>query len=138
MDKPIFYEGQQVGCLMFGEGVIKKMDSSYIHVKTTDSIRTFYKNGKYMNVARHTLYPIEQYRAIIANLPAPHPEAWQPKPGEWCRFWNDNAEFFVVGKFDKIDKSGTRPYSIFGSDFWYMYCAPFTGELPEHLKEVHP
>jgi hypothetical protein len=138
MSKTIFYEGQQVGCLIFGEGrVAKIIENSII------PIRVEFKNGflEYTNEAKYnanaiaTLYPIEQYRSIVANLPAPQPEKWQPKPGEWCWFWSGGsvvridqfAEYLLPSKNYKT-KTGN----------WYRSCAPFTGELPEHLKEVQP
>lgn len=135
MSKPIFYEGQQVGCLMFGEGVVTQI-ANLIIAKMEGGNQSYYHSGAFCEAARPTLYPIEQYRAIIANLPAPQPEAWQPKPGEWCWFWDDDSQFIVVAKFVKITKNGK-----FKAQFEYYpwdNCAPFTGELPEHLKEVQP
>ena len=135
MSKPIFYEGQAVGCLLFGEGVIKSLGLDFIHVVINGGGRTYYIDGKYYENARPTLYPIEQYRAIIATLPAPEPEKWQPKPGEWCLFWDDKTPKCIH----------LRPFyqfcgGVFYSDLRTVYdnCAPFTGELPEHLKEVQP
>ena len=58
---------------------------------------------------------------------------WQPKPGEWCLFWDDKTPKCIH----------LRPFyqfcgGVFYSDLRTVYdnCAPFTGELPEHLKEV--
>ena len=135
MSKPIFYQGQAVGCLMFGEGVILEMDSKNVCVRFDGGTEDFYHNGTYMEHLRPTLYPIDQYREIISNLPAPQPEAWKPKPGEWCWFWNVGnvvrleqfAEFLTPSLRFKTKKSN-----------WYDNCAQFTGELPPHLKEVQP
>lgn len=141
MDKPIFYEGQAVGCLMNGEGVVLEIKESMVTVRFKDDLGVddFFNNGAWLQHQRPTLYPIEQYRAIIANLPAPEPEKWQPKPGEWCCFWNDQFEFFVVGKFDKKTEGlEAHHYTMLGNFYSYMHCAPFRGELPEHLKEVQP
>lgn len=136
MSKPIFYEGQAVGCLLFGEGVIKSLGLDFIHVVINGGGRTYYIDGKYYENARPTLYPIEQYRAIIANLPAPQPEAWQPKPGEWCFFWNNvNSNAAVVAKFERMSHKNYI-VNIGGSFIDYPNCAPFTGKLPEHMKEV--
>lgn len=138
MSKPIFYEGQAVGCLLFGEGVIKSLGLDFIHVVINGVERTYYIDGKYYENARPTLYPIEQYRAIIPNLPAPQPEKWQPKPGEWCLFWyNGNSNAAVVAKFERMSDKNYI-VNIRGSFIDYPNCAPFTGELPEHLKEVQP
>ena len=138
MDKPIFYEGQQVGCLMNGEGVVVKVDSVNVtacfnsnHVYNHKGV--CYNGGIYLH-SRPTLYPIEQYRAIIANLPAPEPEKWQPKPGEWCWFWDDIKAETVLRRFSLMN--GNRFQCNLGLK--WQNCAPFIGELPEHLKEVKP
>ena len=131
----IFYKGQQVGCLMFGEGEIHSLDNSFINVELNKVIRTFYRNGAYYEYARPTLYPIEQYREIIANLPAPQPEKWQPKPGEWCWFWSGNGIVVIEQFAEFLMPSGNYKTK---KGCWYRSCAPFNGELPEHLKEVQP
>ena len=133
MSKPIFYEGQAVGCLLFGEGVIKSLGLDFIHVVINGVERTYYIDGKYYENALPTLYPIEQYMAIIPNLPAPQPEAWQPKKGEWCWFWDDvknSSEHPVLDRFKSIENGKFKAY------YPWDNCAPFKGELPEHLKEV--
>lgn len=142
MTKPIFYEGQAVGCLMNGEGVVVKVDSVNVvacfninHVYNLKGV--CYNGGIYLH-SRPTLYPIEQYREIIANLPAPEPEKFQPKPGEWCFFWNNvNSNAAVVAKFERMSHKNYI-VNIRGSFIDYPNCAPFIGELPEHLKEVQP
>jgi hypothetical protein len=132
----IFYEGQEVGCLIYGEGVVEEINA-YEHY----SIRVEFKHcnagytesGQFNFNARPTLYPLEQYRAIIANLPAPQPEAWQPKPGEWCWFWDRDYVKPSLDKFEAMDGE------FFQAELHkWEYCAPFIGELPPHLKEVQP
>lgn len=142
MDKPIFYEGQAVGCLMNGEGVVLKVTSINVtacfnsnHVYNLKGV--CYNGGIYLH-SRPTLYPIEQYRAIIANLPAPQPEAWQPKPGEWCWFWVGNANSAVLNKFESYSNHTQKCRYKTLSGSYYDNCAPFVGELPEHLKEELP
>lgn len=135
MSKPIFYERQQVGCLLFGEGLVVEMDSNYVSVRFNGGTEDFRFDGRYMKDVRPTLYPIEQYRSIIANLPAPQPEKWQPKPGEWCWFWSGNG-YLVIEQFAEYLLPSKNYKTKTGS--WYRNCAPFTGELPEHLKEVQP
>ena len=137
MDKPIFYEGQAVGCLMFGEGTVLCIDTTVkypIKISFENGNETYSLNGRFAQFSRQTLYPIEQYRAIIANLPDPQPEAWQPKPGEWCWFWDDIKAETVLRRFSMIN--GNRFECNLG--LRWLNCAPFTGELPEHLKEVKP
>ena len=138
MSKPIFYEGQQVGCLMYGEGrvsEIKEADIFTIRVTFGCSNQLYTKEGKYYEKRRPTLYPIEQYREIIANLPAPQPEAWKPKPGEWCWFWSGNGVVVIDQFVEFLLPSGNYKTK---TGCWYRNCAQFTGELPEHLKEVQP
>lgn len=136
MTKPIFYEGQEVGCLIFGEGIIKNVDSLYAYVDFDGYLRNYQHNGAYYNDYRPTLYPIEQYRAIIANLPAPEPEKWHPKPGEWCWF-NDGGKVAYLDRFKFYNMNTPYQYKTMSGNC-YSNCAPFTGELPEHLKEVQP
>ena len=140
MSKPIFYEGQAVGCLIFGEGSILEIVEGatypltvvFKHDQEDYTFDGFYR----VDAVRPTLYPIGQYREIIANLPAPQPEAWKPKPGEWCWFWDkcNEKESAVFRKFKHtidyvyMDERGVN----------WQNCAPFTGELPPHLKEVQP
>lgn len=136
MTKPIFYEGQQVGCLMYGEGIVRTFGYGKLRVELDQFVFEYHTDGRISVVARPTLYPIEQYRAIIATLPAPEPEKWQPKPGEWCWFWDNSV----------VNDVALRKFSTYHDDFIYRdelgctwkCCAPFTGELPDHLKEVHP
>lgn len=136
MSNPIYYQGQQVGCLMYGEGVVLEINSNYVCVQVDGGTEEFYHNGRYMKHSRPTLYPIDQYREIIANIPAPQPEAWKPKPGEWCWFWDqcDEKESAVLRKFKH--SSNYRYTDEKGVD--WQNCTPFVGELPEHLKEVQP
>jgi hypothetical protein len=138
MSNPIFYEGQQVGCLMCGEGRvtrIKETEIYPIHVELQNDFRVYTKEGSYVKNARPMLYPIEQYRSIIANLPAPQPEKWQPKPGEWCWFWSGGSAVLIAQFAEFLMPSGNYKTK---TGNWYRSCAPFTGELPEHLKEVQP
>lgn len=138
MSQPIFYEGQEVGCLMFGEGVIACLSDETLSVDFNDFTHSFNLNGAWILYTRPTLYPIDQYRSIIANLPAPQPEAWKPKPREWCWFWDNNhAGIAIVSNFVSYEKQEPYPY-LTAINIRYENCAPFTGELPEHLKEVQP
>lgn len=135
MSKPIFYEGQQVGCLMYGEGVILEIDSKNVCVRFDGGTEEFYHNGTYMQHLRPTLYPIDQYREIIANLPPPQPEPWKPKVGEWCWFWDNGYRSAILNMFVSIEAGEQFPYMT-KTGASYHNCAPFTGELPPHLKEA--
>jgi len=135
----IFYEGQQVGCLKNGVGTVVSVYTASVDfpvtVKFSAGSQTYSLCGVCDYNSYNTLYPIEQYREIIANLPAPQPEAWKPKPGEWCWFWNwgyvvrlDQFAEYLLPSENYKTKTGN----------WYKCCASFIGELPEHLKEVQP
>lgn len=56
--------------------------------------------------------------------------AWEPKPGEWCWFWN-TPDYGFLCKFLQMYKD---KYVDVSSDRW-EHCAPFKGELPDHLKQ---
>lgn len=135
----IFYQGQAVGCLMYGEGIVKAIidhEKYKVLVQLEHCNSTYTESGQYHSNARPTLYPLEQYRAIIANLPARQPEAWKPKPGEWCWFW-DNRD---TSKFQPVLSQFKQMVDDMYQATLYKWeqCAPFIGELPEHLKEVQP
>jgi hypothetical protein len=122
--------GQQVYCLRFGEGFIKEINTKYgiykIEVQFAHAVCHYTSNGF-----------IDKYDATPMLYPG-KPEItvpkWQPKPGEWCWFWDGEFDGAFLAKFEKMqddvffDREG---------NFWEN-CAPFVGELPEHLKEVQP
>ena len=137
MSKPIFYAGQAVGCLMFGEGVIVEVHDSYpmlVHF-ITGKKWSYTLDGRYIELANPTLYPIEQYREIIANLPKPEPEKWKPNPGEWCLFSSESYKksAWTLARYAQEATNGYMA-KINGGLSTYDYCIPFTGELPKHLK----
>ena len=144
MSKPIFYEGQEVGCLILGEGVVTRIDATELSFPIKVSYKGFNDfytlGGVYVDEGRPTLYPIDQYREIIANLPAPQPEAWKPKVGEWCWFGKEKYKhsFLTLARFICINEHGQYAAEYMAGIANYDFCAPFTGELPEHLKEVQP
>lgn len=143
MSKPIFYEGQAVGCLINGEGIVITIDKEFqdrvIVEFEPDGRLIQYSLFGYLNPLsfKPTLYPIDQFREIIANLPAPQPERWKPKPGEWCWFWDNEYRCAVLNIFVGIEADKQFKY-ISKTGTSYENCAPFTGELPPHLKEVQP
>lgn len=62
---------------------------------------------------------------------------WQPKEGEWCWFWDDNKVVVaVLSKFKCIKYIGSNAFYQNINDIPYTHCAPFKGDLPEHLKEL--
>ena len=57
---------------------------------------------------------------------------WKPKPGEWCWFWNnsDKIKYSNLSQFVDMYNNKFRT-----EDTIYDNCAPFTEELPPHLKD---
>lgn len=58
---------------------------------------------------------------------------WKPKPGEWCWFWNnsDKIKYSNLSQFVDMYNNKFRT-----EDTIYDNCAPFTEELPPHLKDL--
>lgn len=116
--------GQQVYCLKNGAGVIEQIDTD---------------NGIYQIIARFSRISIGHYRKdgrishddatpmLYPSKPEIILPKWQPEIGQWCWFWDDRNACAMLAKFT-IFKDGA--YNGWDN------CAPFIGELPEHLKEV--
>jgi hypothetical protein len=127
-----FKKGQTVYCCGFGNGVVKYINDDATHPVVVDfSLGVMYSYT--MDGRVHENGPVCLYHAkpeII--LPK-----WQPKEGEWCWFWDGDTDrtSAVLGKFLRITELGL--YINHGGSAW-QNCAPFNGELPEHLKEVQP
>ena len=83
-------------------------------------------------------------------------ELWQPKVGEWCWFINDNCapllaqfvkmqdqSFWINNEYKsvlgyKANKFGHYSGNIGpkDEDYVFVYCEPFIGQLPTHLKDL--
>jgi hypothetical protein len=59
---------------------------------------------------------------------------WQSKPGEWCWFWDERNTCARLAKFAIFKDDAYHEHTHNG----WENCAPFIGELPDHLKEVKP
>ena len=90
------------------------------------------------------------------NYKADHCELWQPKVGEWCWFINDNCapllaqfvkmqdqSFWINNEYKsvlgyKANKFGHYSGNIGpkDEDYVFVYCEPFIGQLPTHLKDL--
>ena len=82
-------------------------------------------------------------------------ELWQPKVGEWCWFINTNCapllaqfvkmqnqSFWINNKYKsvlgyKANKFGHYSGNIGpkDEDYVFVYCEPFIGQLPTHIKD---
>jgi hypothetical protein len=123
--------GQQVYCLRFGEGFIKEINTEYgiykIEVQFAHAVCHYTSNGCIdKDDATPMLYPAKP-EIIVPK--------WQPKEGEWCWFWDEKYKGAYLAKFSRINESN---FYISHADIMWKNCAPFVGELPEHLKEVQP
>ena len=67
---------------------------------------------------------------------------WEPKPNEWCWFWNNDNQPFLA-QFEEMDddqyvtKQGLHGSYADLSDatFSFRFCEPFIGQLPTNLKD---
>jgi hypothetical protein len=125
-----WYVGQQVYCLRFREGVIIdiefasrypiKVEFNFYHYRYT-------ADGKlYLGDATPMLYPAKP-EIIVPK--------WQPQPGQWCWFWDESTNGSHLAQFACITQHNNYETNL-GSR--WRNCAPFIGELPEHLKEGQP
>jgi hypothetical protein len=123
-----WHVGQQVYCLRFGEGVITEIEENVIF-----PLKVKFNDGKY------TRYLLDGFFDECEKTPMLYPSKpeiilpkWQPKKGEWCWFWDDIKAETVLGRFSMMN--GNR----FQCNLCLKWqnCAPFVGELPEHLKQL--
>lgn len=124
-----WYVEQDVYCLKHGVGKITSINKSGFY-----GITAVFKGSV------TDTYNIEGYRLSNDATPMLYPSKpkiilpkWQPKPGEWCWFWDENdVGVFIIQQFSRIVGEG---YCGTTGTRWDN-CAQFVGELPEHLKEV--
>lgn len=58
---------------------------------------------------------------------------WEPRKGEICIFWDNYTEDAFISKFNYI--TNDRKYMCMGDQTWWDNCMPFTGVLPQHMKD---
>jgi hypothetical protein len=124
-----WYVGQQVYCLRNGEGKIVETECTTafpIVVESTKGVFYYTRDGR--------ITPYDATPMLYPSKPEIILPKWQPKPGEWCWFWMEEFEGAYLRRFAKME-NGRYMTNINDS---YYNCAPFVGELPEHLKEVQP
>jgi hypothetical protein len=113
-----FKVGQKVYSLAHGWGEVINVDESELPIcfRCAGLEWWFTKDGR-LN-GKHA--PI----SLFHSEPEIIVPKWQPKEGEWCWFWDGGSESAFLSKFQ------SRYFSA------YKHCAPFVGELPEHLKNI--
>ena len=79
-------------------------------------------------------------------------ELWQPKPNEWCWFWNKEIDVPILSKLSDITNYEDLPtiyysehpmYIKLGEDdnyeivesYNFNNCEPFIGQLPTFIKD---
>lgn len=75
-------------------------------------------------------------------------ELWQPKPNEWCWFWDKHTDIDQsprLAQFHLIVEELQEPmdfpafyqikYKATKLGYLYDFCEPFIGQLPPHLKD---
>lgn len=125
-----WHVGQQVYCLKNGSGVITMIETAehrrypVVVQFPVVGLQSYTLDGCYMQEdLTPMLYPAKPEITV---------PKWQPKPGEWCWFWDEQFDGAFLSKFEKMidDVFFDRERNSWEN------CAPFIGELPEHLKEV--
>ena len=65
---------------------------------------------------------------------------WQPKPGEWCWFYQSKREIPILGNLKYFsDKDGFCAYSTPKASIsvkYFKHCEPFLGQLPTNLQDI--
>lgn len=124
-----WYVGQQVYCLVYGEGVVDDVFESSgeypILAKFSNNALCRYTNDGRIFKGRNV--------CLYHSKPEITVPKWQPKPGQWCWFWDIDSDSTVLSKFLRITEGNN--YRSESGTVW-QHCALFVGELPPHLKEV--
>ena len=65
---------------------------------------------------------------------------WQPKPGEWCWFYQSKREIPTLGNLKYFsDKDSFCAYSTPKASMsvkYFKHCEPFLGQLPTNLQDI--
>ena len=65
---------------------------------------------------------------------------WQPKPGEWCWFYQSKREIPTLGNLKHFsDKDSFCAYSTPKASMsvkYFKHCEPFLGQLPTNLQDT--
>ena len=146
-----FELNQNIGCLLNGLGTIKGIRGDIIEVQFHNGKQQFYDaDGRMLGntMGNIVLYSYEDYNdihdvmhKINERVPfIPDENAFIPEENQMCWVWEDddaptikrmsgvyNGRYWDV---DGIYKG--RYWDVDG--MWWSNCAPFVGELPEHMK----
>ena len=98
-----------------------------------------FKPGDWVNIPSLYTDPV-QYRSDLCHLGL---ELWQPKPNEWCWFWNKSFpkrqllpfRSYFKGSFYSTEYGVTIFNEVLCKCNYFDYCEPFIGQLPTNLKD---
>ena len=103
-------------------------------------VMTNFKPGDWVDIPSLNTEPV-QYRLDLCHLGL---ELWQPKPDEWCWFWNDKTDIPRLRQFISASNPFDRPTvytthpdpaTVMSRTYCgiesYNYCEPFIGDLPQ-------
>jgi hypothetical protein len=111
----LFYIGQSVGCIVYGEGRVVDIvegSSHPIAVKIITGAKNYYRHdGAWAYNARPTLYPIKQYRELIERIEPPKSEPTDILTGGKVYAWNDGNEI-CRGYLLNINPDTMYPFKI--------------------------
>jgi hypothetical protein len=121
--------GQQVYCLRNGEGKIVDTECTTEFPIVLENIK-----GVFYYTRDGRITPYDATPMLYPSKPEIILPKWQPKPGEWCWFWDEKLYGAFLSKFEKMQDD---VFFDWEGNCW-QNCAPFVGELLPHLKEVKP
>ena len=123
-----FKVGQKVYSLAYGWGEVTKVDALDgdlpICATFNEDVFWFTKDGR-LESKKNPISLFHYEPEIIEPK-------WKPKEGEWCWFWDDSSDGVALLRFKTMDGNEF----VSDNDAVWENCAPFVGELPEHLKNI--
>ena len=92
-----------------------------------------FKPGYWVYIPSLNTEPV-QYRSDLCHLGL---ELWQPKPKEWCWFWNrDKPNKPKLKQLYSINYEHDVHWTYKTIDCkTYQHCEPFIGQLPTFIKD---
>lgn len=114
--------GDTVHSYLYGEGKVIEIihDScSPIKIAFKHGAESFTSDGKEHRIHLIPSITIHPWNPI-AGEPFPFPK-WEPKEGEWCAFWDDGDNSFIIAMFDYISE-GNYLFKDNGAE--WDNCAP--------------
>ena len=146
-----FELNQNIGCLLNGLGTIKGIRGDIIEVEFHNGKQQFYDaDGRMLGnpMGNIILYSYEDYNdihdvmhEINERFPfIPDENTFIPEENQMCWVWEDDDAPAIKrmsgvynGRYWDVD--GTYKGRYWDVDgMWWSNCAPFVGELPEHMK----